>query len=100
MIDIAPLALEYRDFIVFPQSTSFKELYYDTTIPKVPVHSLQVIDGHRVGFCGWFKWINNEIILGDGTQYNPKMKVIAYKKYRLEGEDRIAIVVGDDWRIK
>ena len=99
MIDIAPLATKYRDFTVLQKATPFSELYKDIDISKVPVHSLQISNPESgiVGFCGWFKWINNELIPGDGDSYNPKMEVIAYKKYRLDGEDRIAIIVGDDW---
>ena len=97
MIDIASLTTEYRDFTVLQKPTPFNKLYKGVDIPKVPVHSLQVAGDGIVGFCGWFKWINNELIPGDGDSYNPKMKVIAYKKYRLDGENRIAIIVGDDW---
>ena len=97
MMDIAPLATKYKDFTVLQKATPFNEFYKDVDIPEVSVHSLQVAGDDIVGFCGWFKWINNELISGDGDSYNSKMKVIAYKKYRLEGEDRIAIIVGDDW---
>ena len=97
MIDLTSLETKYRDFKVLEKATSFNEIFKDVNIPKVSVHSLQVASNGIVGFCGWFKWKDNIIIPGDGDSYNPKMKVIAYKKYHLEGEDRIAILVGDDW---
>lgn len=99
MIDIAPLVTKYRDFTVLQKATPFNELYKGIDIPKVPVHSLQITnpDSGIAGFCGWFSWKDNVLTPGDGDSYNPKMKVIAYKKYRLEGEDRVAIIVGDDW---
>lgn len=98
MIDLAPLTTKYKDFKVLEKATPFNELFKDVNIPKVPVHSLQLTpDEDIIGFYGWFSWEDNKIIPQVGDSYNPKMKVIAYKKYRLDGENRVAILVGDDW---
>lgn len=45
----------YQNFTIVDDLISFNEMFKDTTINVVQVHSVEVIADTIVGFCGVFK---------------------------------------------
>ena len=83
----------YKRFVILDNPVEFKDLFIDHDIPCVQLHSLHAVDNIIVGFCGVFKWENNEIIPLDGDSYNKHVLVYGYEWF----DQGIDILVGDDW---
>lgn len=92
----------YKDFLILDKPAMFCELFAGQNIPCVQVHSIQVIQvcGNApdiVGFCGVFKWNDDEIISLDGDSYSQSTIVYGYSWFS-NGKDKcLDILVGEDW---
>lgn len=96
----------YKNFTLLDKPIKFKDLYKDENIELVQIHSIESfnIQGTDkkdiVGFCGVFKWENNNIISLDGDSYSENMKVLGYDWWSNEDEHiekGLDILVGEDW---
>lgn len=96
----------YKNFTLLDKPIEFKDLYKNTDIELVQIHSTELfnIPGKKekdiVGFCGVFKWKNNQIISLDNDIYSENMKVLGYEWWSNEDENienGLDILVGEDW---
>lgn len=87
----------YQNFTIVEDLISFNEMFKDTTIDVVQVHSVEVIADTIVGFCGVFKWDKNILTPLDGDSYFEKVKVLGYNWFDHDGDKCLDILVGDDW---
>lgn len=72
--DILKASDRYQGFTFFDKPVCFKDMFKDKDFDAVQLHSTQIIDigngiKNIVGFCGAFKWHNNEITSLDGDDY-------------------------------
>ena len=87
----------YKDFTIVEDLISFNEMFKDTTIKVVQVHSVEVIADTIVGFCGVFEWDQNTLTPLDGDSYSEKVKVLGYNWFTHGNDKCIDILVGEDW---
>ena len=90
---------KYKRFTRLIEPLPFNEVFKNTNIELVQVHCIEwCMPSDIIGFCGTFKYENNEIISLDGDSYNKEALVYGYNWF--ENEDNIKcldILVGDDW---
>lgn len=91
----------YKDFVIMDEPAVFSKLFADQDIPCVQLHSIQVYENSNeediVGFCGSFRWENNEIIPLDGDSYAKETTVYGYSWFINGNAKCLDILVGEDW---
>ena len=91
----------YNMFTILDEPVKFSELYKDTDIQLVQVHSIEPVgDDDIVGFCGVFRWERNHLSPLDGDIYNPDVLVQGYSWFSAEDNPDakcLDILVGNDW---
>lgn len=86
----------YQNFTIVDNPMSFDEMFKDTTIDVVQVHSVEVIADTIVGFCGVFKWDQNTLTPLDGDNYSETTNVLGYNWFDHDGGKCLDILVGDN----
>lgn len=93
--------VHYKNFILLDKPVMFCEMFANQNIPCVQLHSTQVYkvenESYIVGFCGCFKWINDEIIPFDGDSYSENTMIYGYEWFTNENIKYLDILVGEDW---
>lgn len=87
--DILKASDRYQGFTFFDKPVCFKDIFKDKNFDAVQLHSTQIIDigngiKNIVGFCGAFKWHNNEITSLDGDDYSNSFNVLGFKEFDYE----------------
>lgn len=86
----------YKDFILLESPVAFNKVFSDQDIPLVQLHSIQVYGKKNkdiVGFCGCFKWENNEVISLDGDSYSEDEMIYGFSWFTYEGDRCLDILV-------
>lgn len=95
--DIIKNIERYQWFIILDEPTPFSIWRKDQSEEYVQVHDMDTCGGDTpVGFCGVFKWKNNELISLDNDSYWKDMLVYAYSYWEHDGVKGLDILV-EDW---
>lgn len=86
----------YKDFWFFRNPQDFSKCFKDQNFEVVQLHDITIKNGALIGFCGTFKWENNQIIPIDGDSYTKHMNIIGYKIFEHEGKKCTDILV-EEW---
>lgn len=109
--DILETSDRYEGFTFLDKPVCFKDMFKDKDFDVVQLHSTQIIDignGIKdiVGFCGAFKWHNNEITPLDGDDYNNNFNVLGFEEFdyeengmQLKGIDILNTIIGVELKI-
>lgn len=109
--DILKTSDRYEGFTFLDKPVCFKDMFKDKDFDVVQLHSTQIIDiGNGVkdivGFCGAFKWHNNEITSLDGDDYSNSFNVLGFEEFdyeengmQLKGIDILNIIMGVELKI-
>ena len=87
----------YQNFTIVEDPISFNEMFKDTNIDVVQLHSVEVIADTIVGFCGVFMWHDNTLTPLDGDSYSENVLVLGYDWFEHNGEKCLDILVDNDW---
>lgn len=87
----------YKDFIIVDKPQPFCKMFADKDIPCVQLHTTYIFQDKIIGFCGSFKWENNEIHSLDGDTYPKDFLVLGYCWFELKGQQCLDVLVGYDW---
>lgn len=95
--DIINTIERYNGFIILDEPIPFSIWRKDQDEEYVQVHDMDTCGGDTpVGFCGVFKWKNNELISLDNDSYWKDMLVYAYSYWEHDGIKGLDILV-EDW---
>lgn len=109
--DVLKASDRYKNFTFLDKPVCFKDMFKDKNFDVVQLHSTQIIDignGIKdiVGFCGAFKWHNNEITPLDGDDYNNNFNVLGFEEFdyeengmQLKGIDILNTIIGVELKI-
>lgn len=102
MIDVKLIksSIRYSNFIFLDKPIMFNKLFKDKNYSVVQIHDANCyeVEGNKiiVGFCGVFKWENNELYSLDYDSYVETIPVIAYEEVEFEGKKCLDILV-ESW---
>lgn len=87
----------YKDFTLLAKPVQFNEMFSNKDIPCVQLHSIRMCDDqHILGFCGCFKWENNQIIPLDGDSYSPDELIYGYSWFT-DNDNNQCLDILVDW---
>ena len=88
---------DYDDITLFDEPVDFAEWAKDKDYEVVQLRSIQTYENngkkHILGFCGLYRWVNNEITSLDGDYYDEHMKVYGFEKFLHDGKECVEILV-------
>lgn len=91
----------YKNFILLDKPAIFCKMFANQNISRVQLYSTQVYGDENeqdiIGFCGCFKWDNNEVTSLDGDSYTKNTTVYGYAWFTNENKKCLGILVGEDW---
>ena len=93
--------VRYKDFILLDEPIAFCEMFTNQNIPCVQLHSMQTFGDENeqdvIGFCGCFKWNDNNITSLDGDTYTKDTTIYGYSWFTNKNEKCLNILVGEEW---
>lgn len=102
MIDVKLIksSIRYSNFIFLDEPIMFNKLFKNKNYSVVQIHDANCyeVEGIKViaGFCGVFKWENNELYSLDYDSYVETMPVIAYEEVEFKDKKCLDILV-ESW---
>ena len=88
----------YKKFTILDTAVPFKDMYKDTDIPVVQLHSIQSCGGNDiVGFCGVCSWKNNILFPLDGDSYSDEMLIYGYDWFEDNNNRKCLDILVNEW---
>lgn len=103
VLEFLKISDKYKDFTYLEEQKVFNELFKDRNYDLVqiydmhPIHPLNMFSNDIVGFCGVFKWKDNDITPLDGDSYMDDMDVFGYKEFTTKDNEKALDILVCEW---